>query len=68
MRTFRMYEQGYAMSRGKMERVMIIKQNDVWTQVTFPCYGSYWNGPRRGRVKSDGILPLPSTNSWSGSV
>lgn len=68
MRIFRIYEQGYALHEGKMVRVMVLKQNAMRTQVTLPDSGGPWSGVRKGRVKSVDILPLPSTNSWCGSV
>jgi hypothetical protein len=67
MRTFQKYEQGYALSRGKMERVMVLKEGDVWTQVVYVNRGHYLC-TCKGRVKTGCILPLPSTNSWCGSV
>ena len=66
MRTFERYEKAFALVDNKRRLVMIDKQSDVWTKASL-CDVSRWYGQNcvYVRVKSEDLLPLPTTNEWS---
>ena len=66
MRTFKQYEKAFALVDKKRRLVMIDKQSDVWTKaVLCGVDRNHGQGVYYVRVKSDSLLPLPTTNEWS---
>lgn len=66
MRTFRQYEKAFALVDKKRRLVMIDKQSDIWTKaVLCGVDRNHGQGVYYVRVKSDSLLPLPTTNEWS---
>lgn len=66
MRTFQAYEKAYALVDKKRTLVMIVKQSAVWTKaVLCGVDRNHGQGVYYVRVKSNSLLPLPSTNQWS---
>ena len=66
MRTFKQYEKAFALVDKKRKLVMVDKQSDVWTKaVLCGVDRNHGQGVYYVRVKSDSLLPLPTTNEWS---
>lgn len=66
MRTFERYEKAFALVDKKRRLVMIDKQSDVWTKaVLCGVDRNHGQGVCYVRVKSNDLLPLPTTNEWS---
>lgn len=66
MRTFKQYEKAFALLDKKRRLVMIDKQSSVWTKaVLCGIDRNHGQGVYYVRVKSDSLLPLPTTNEWS---
>lgn len=66
MRTFKQYEKAFALVDNKRRLVMIDRQSDVWTKaVLCGVDRNHGQGVYYVRVKSDSLLPLPTTNEWS---
>jgi hypothetical protein len=66
LRTFKRYEKAFAMVDKKRRLIMIIKQSYIWTK-SLLCGAdrNHGQGVYYVRVKSDDLLPLPTTNEWS---
>lgn len=66
MRIFKQYEKAFALVDKKRRLVMIDKQSAVWTKaVLCGVDRNHGQGVYYVRVKSDNLLPLPTTNEWS---
>ena len=66
MRTFKQYEKAFALVDNKRRLVMIDRQSEVWTKaVLCGVDRNHGQGVYYVRVKSDDLLPLPSTNEGS---
>lgn len=66
MRTFQRYEKAFALIDKKRKLVMVDKQSDVWTKaILCGVDRNHGQGVYYVRVKSDSLLPLPTTNEWS---
>lgn len=66
MRLFSRYEKAFAMINNKRTLVMVLIQSPVWTKaVVCGVDRNHGQGVYYVRVKSNDLLPLPTTNQWS---
>lgn len=67
MRVFQRYEKAFALVNKKRRLVMIDKQSNIWTKaVLCGIDKNHGQGVYYVRVKSDSLLPLPTTeDEWS---
>jgi hypothetical protein len=66
LRAFERYEKAYALVDKKRRLVVVDKQSTIWTKVVLCGIDrNHGQGVHYVRVKSNSLLPLPTTNEWS---